>query len=305
MLDLRHNPGGPLNQAIAVSSQFLKLGQMVVYTRGRIPNADDEYRVEKRGQHTEMPLVVLVNRESASASEIVAGAIQDHDRGLVVGETTFGKALVQSVYPISNSAGLALTTGRYYTPSGRMIQRPWDGSFDEYLTYTFRDQEGLPTHAPSELRYTDGKRKVYSGGGIEPDHFVPGPVDGFNPSRFSRMVRLRGSFVGFAERFSREGDDRPGSRSSARAYRVAPNWVVTDAMLQEFRKYLVENRVTVDEAAFTADVAFYKAMIHYEVDVDLFGVEAARRNLSIVDPQVQAALGRFGESRQLLALNGR
>ena len=79
---------------------------------------------------------MLVNRQSASASEIVTGAMQDHDRGLVVGETTFGKALVQSVYPISNSAGLALTTGRYYTPSGRLIQRPWDGSFDEYLTYT-------------------------------------------------------------------------------------------------------------------------------------------------------------------------
>jgi carboxyl-terminal processing protease len=303
MLDLRDNPGGPLDQAILVASQFLKFGQMVVYTKGRIANADDEHRVRIRGGYTDLPLVVLVDRQSASASEIVAGAIQDHDRGLVVGETTFGKALVQSVYPISNNAGLALTTGRYYTPSGRMIQRPWDGSFDEYLTYAYRDQNGSPAHDPSELRYTDGKRKVYGGGGIEPDHFVPGPVEGFNPTRFSRSVSARNSFVLFAERFTKAGDDRPGSRSSARAYRVSPGWTVTDEMINDFRAYLVDRRVPIDEAAFQADIAFFKAMIHFEVDVDLFGVEEARRNLSSVDPQVQAALGRFTETRQLLALN--
>jgi carboxyl-terminal processing protease len=276
---------------------------MVVYTKGRIPNADDEHRVEIRGAYTDLPLVVLVDRQSASASEIVAGAIQDHDRGLVIGETTFGKALVQSVYPISNNAGLALTTGRYYTPSGRMIQRPWDGSFDEYLTYVYRDQEAPAAHDPSQLRYTDAKRKVYGGGGIEPDFFVPGPVEGFNPSPFSRSIWARNSFIGFAERFTKEGDERPGSRSSARAYRVSPGWKVTDEMINDFRAYLVDRRVKIDEAAFQADITFFKAMIHFEVDIDLFGVEEARRNLSTVDPQVQAALKHFGDTRELLALN--
>jgi carboxyl-terminal processing protease len=141
--------------------------------------------------------------------------MQDHDRGLVVGETKFGKALVQSVYPISNSAGLALTTGRYFTPSGRLIQRPWDGSFDEYMTYSLRDQEQPRAHAPSDLRYTDGKRKVYGGGGVEPDRFVPGHVEGFSPTRFARQLNARGSFVDFAERFTKEGDERPGSRSTS------------------------------------------------------------------------------------------
>jgi carboxyl-terminal processing protease len=104
-------------------------------------------------------MVVLVNRNSASASEIVSGALQDHDRALVVGETTFGKALVQSVYRISEGAGLALTTARYYTPSGRLIQRPWDGTFDEYLTYTFRDQDTAKEHkaAQGDTRITGGK----------------------------------------------------------------------------------------------------------------------------------------------------
>jgi carboxyl-terminal processing protease len=305
LLDLRDNPGGPLDQAIAVSSKFLRSGQMVVYTRGRIPNADDDHRVRVTGSFTDVPLIVLVDRQSASASEIVAGSIQDHDRGLVVGETTFGKALVQSVYPIANGAGLALTTGRYYTPSGRLIQRPWDGSFDEYLTYTSRDQQGVPTHSAADLKYTDAKRKVYSGGGIEPDHFVPGPVEGFNPSRFARLVYARGSFVGFAERFTKEGDARPGSRSSARAHRVSPGWTVTDEIVKEFRDYLAERRVNVDDAAFQADLPFIKAMIRYDVDLDLFGVEEARRNLSSVDPQVRTALGLFGETRDLLALNAR
>jgi carboxyl-terminal processing protease len=305
LLDLRDNPGGPLDQAINVAEQFLKLGQMVVYTRGRIPNSDDDHRVDSPGPYTDLPLVILVDRQSASASEIVAGAIQDHDRGLVVGETTFGKALVQSVYPISNSAGLALTTGRYYTPSGRLIQRPWDGSFDEYLTYTSRDQQASPAHDPSDLRFTDNKRRVYGGGGIEPDHFVPGPVEGFNPARFARQVYARGSFIGFAERFTKEGDARPGSRSSAQAHRVSPGWTVTDEMVKEFREYLVERRLKVDEAAFNTDLPFIKAMIRYDVDLDLFGHEEARRNLSTVDPQVRAALGRFSESRELLALNVR
>ena len=136
LLDLRDNPGGPLDQAIRVSNRFLPRGDMIVYTRGRIRNSDQDYRASKTPTLPELPIIVLVNRNSASASEIVSGALQDHDRALVVGETTFGKALVQSVYRISEGAGLALTTARYYTPSGRLIQRPWDGTFDEYLTYT-------------------------------------------------------------------------------------------------------------------------------------------------------------------------
>ena len=107
VLDLRGNPGGPLDQAIKVSNQFLPSGDMIVYTRGRVDNSDQDYHAREDSEFTELPLIVLVNRSSASASEIVVGAIQDHDRGLVVGETTFGKALVQSIYRVSHGAGLA------------------------------------------------------------------------------------------------------------------------------------------------------------------------------------------------------
>jgi carboxyl-terminal processing protease len=298
ILDLRDNPGGPLDQAIAVSNQFLKKGQLIVYTKGRV-TTEDEYVALEQGSYTTQPLIVLVNRNSASASEIVSGAMQDHDRGIVVGESTFGKALVQSVYSIHNDAGLALTTGKYYTPSGRMIQRPWDGSFDEYLTYGLRDQNASRAHAPEDLKYTDSGRKVYSGGGIEPDHFVPGPVEGFNPTRFSRLLQSRGAFIGFAEKFSRVGDTRTAARSAAR-HKVAPGWVVSDAIIEEFKQYVASQRVRIDEAAFKTDLAFIKAMIHFEVDMDLFSFEEARRNLVKVDPQAQAALTHFDEARQLL-----
>ena len=138
-------------------------------------------------------MVVIANRNSASASEIVTGALQDHDRAYIVGETTFGKALVQSVYRISGGAGLALTTAHYYTPSGRLIQRPWDESFDEYLSYTSRDQDATKPHNPSDLKRTDAGRPVYSGGGIEPDKYVAeGPRgQGFNPTAFGRLLYSR------------------------------------------------------------------------------------------------------------------
>ncbi len=304
MLDLRDNPGGPLDQAIAVSNQFLPRGDMIVYTRGRTPNSDQDFHAEENGAYQNVPLVVLVNRQSASASEIVSGAMQDHDRGLVVGETTFGKALVQSLYRISNQAGLALTTGRYYTPSGRLIQRPWDGTFDEYLTYALRSQEGNREHDASELKYTDAGRKVYGGGGIEPDRFFAGPVEGFDPTRFGRMLMGRGLFVGFAEKFKATGDTRPGSRGEQRQ-NIARGFTVTDEMLADFKKFVVSERVRMDEEAFKADEAFIRAMIRYEIDVDLFGVEEARRNLISVDPQAGYAQTLFAEAQKLAQMTGR
>ncbi len=298
VLDLRENPGGPLVQAINVASHFLHKGQMVVYTRGRIPHSDEDYPVQNEGDFPAVPLVVLVNRDSASASEIVTGAMQDHDRAIIAGETTFGKALVQSVYEIANQAAVALTTAHYYTPSGRVIQRPWDASFDEYMTYRERDQNAPRPHPASELKYTDAGRKVYGGGGIEPDHFIPGSVEGFNPTRFSRS--LRGAFVSFSRRFTAQGDSRPASQRTGASHTVAPSWAVSDDILAEFRQMLVDQGVKIDEDAYRADQTFIKAEIKYEVDTELFGAEEARRNLAKVDPQLQDAVGLFDEAKKLL-----
>jgi carboxyl-terminal processing protease len=298
LLDLRDNPGGPLDQAIRVANRFLPRGDLIVYTRGRVPNADHDFHATEESQYTELPLVVLVNRNSASAAEIVAGAVQDHDRGIIVGETTFGKALVQSIYRISQGAGLALTTGRYYTPSGRLIQRPWDGTFDEYLTYSQREQEPAREHAPSDLRFTDSGRKVFGGGGIEPDHHIAGPIEGFNPSRFGRLLYARQAFAAFAERFSAEGDTRIDALGEGRRT-VRRGFVVDGPMVQEFRQYLESERVRIDDEAFAGDRDFIRAMIRLEIDLALFSVEEARRNLIVQDPQAQHALGYFEEAERL------
>jgi carboxyl-terminal processing protease len=298
VFDLRDNPGGPLDQAIHIANRFLPRGDMIVYTRGRTNNSDQDYRATEETDYTHLPILVLVNRNSASASEIVSGALQDHDRALVVGETTFGKALVQSVYRISGGAGLALTTGRYYTPSGRMIQRPWDGSFDEYLTYTLRDQSAEREHSASQLKFTDSRRKVYGGGGIEPDKFFVGPVEGFNPTRFGRTLVARGAFQNFTDQFTAEGDTRLSAANKSKKA-IAKGFQVTDAMLADFKSSLKSQRIIIDEEAFKKDEGFIRAMIHYEIDVALFGVSEARRNLITKDPQSQFALSQFPDAVKL------
>jgi carboxyl-terminal processing protease len=303
VFDLRDNPGGPLDQAIKISNRFLPRGDLIVYTRGRVPNSDQDYRAREEGQYTNLPVVVLVNRSSASASEIVSGALQDHDRALIVGETTFGKALVQSVYRISGNAGLALTTGRYYTPSGRMIQRPWDGSFDEYLTYSLREQKQRE-HSPTELKKTDSGRDVYSGGGIEPDKFMVGPVEGFNPTRFGRTLFARFAFPNFADRFTAEGDTRLSVANKNRKS-VARGFELTDAMVAEFKDSLKSQNIVLDEASFAKDESFIRAMIRYDIDLALFGVAEARKNLIAKDPQAQFALSQFPDAVRLSETSSR
>ena len=301
LFDIRSNPGGPLDQAIKVSNEFLPKGKMIVYTRGRVPNSDQDYRATEDSEFTDMPIVALVNRNSASAAEIVSGALRDHDRAYLVGETTFGKALVQSVYRISGGAGLALTTAHYYTPSGRIIQRPWDASFDEYLSYTLRDQDANKAHNPSDLKRTDAGRPVYAGGGIEPDKRVSGPLEGFNPGRFGRMLVARGEFANYAQKYAAEGDTRVTQASTNRKL-VKRNFVVDEAMVTDFREQMKSDKLKLDEAAFAKDAEFIKAMMRFEIDNAVFGIADARRHLITVDPQAQTALTMFAEAQKLTEL---
>ncbi|MGE0039896.1 MAG: S41 family peptidase [Vicinamibacterales bacterium] len=301
VLDLRGNPGGQLDQAIRIANRFLPRGSMIVYTRGRVPNSDQDYRATDTGDYTDLPMIVLVNRNSASASEIVSGALQDHDRALIVGETTFGKALVQSIYRISQGAGLALTTARYYTPSGRLIQRPWDGTFDEYLTYTLRDQTERP-HTDAQLKFTASGRKVYSGGGIEPDERFDGPVEGFDPTRFGRSLYARQLFASFAEQFAAVGDTRPGAQAG-HDRKVRPDFTVDDAMLGDFKAFVRDRGMKIDEEAWQKDTPFIRAMVRFEIDVALFSGAVAREHLVETDPQTGFALTHFDEAVRLSRLS--
>jgi carboxyl-terminal processing protease len=171
VFDLRSNPGGLLQEAIEVCETFLQKGQMIVETRGRTRGSNRPYASQRINNDNLFPLVVLINAQSASASEIVAGAVQDHDRGLIVGQTSFGKGLVQSVYPLSKNAGIALTTQKWYTPSGRLIQRDYSqiSQFDYY-----NHREATPAKR-DDIKRSDIGRVVYGGGGITPDYIVEEP----------------------------------------------------------------------------------------------------------------------------------
>ncbi len=302
VFDLRDNPGGLLDQAIRISNRFLPKGDLIVYQRGRVPNSDQDYHATEASEYTKLPLVGMVNRNSASASEIVSGALQDHDRAVIVGETTFGKALVQSVYRVAGEAGVAVTTGRYYTPSGRLIQRPWDGSFDDYLMYSLKEQTEGKERSAADLKYTDGGRKVYGGGGIQPDKFLAGPVEGFAPTQFGRQLYARQAFAQFADQFRAQGDTRLADANKNKK-EIAKGFAITDAMMTDFRKMLETQKVKIDDAAFAKDQAFIRAMMHYDIDLALFGISEARRNLVMQDPQAQFALNQFGEAARLTALS--
>src|ERR1700676_3625691 len=167
ILDLRQNPGGLLNEGVGVADKFLRKGQLIVSHHGR-SSPEKRYTATHGNGGKEYPLVLLVNRGTASAAEIVAGSIQDHDRGLIVGEGTFGKGLVHTVYPLAENPGLALTTAKYYTPSGRLIQRDYS-NLSLYNYYYARDEESKNPTANREVKLTDSGRTVYGGGGIMPD----------------------------------------------------------------------------------------------------------------------------------------
>src|SRR5262249_8988353 len=153
ILDLRGNPGGLLAEGVGVAEMFLQRGQVIVSHHGRA-SREKQYTASRNNRGNNVPLVVLINRMTASAAEIVSGAIQDHDRGLIIGEPSFGKGLVQTVFPLSDNTGLALTTAKYYTPSGRLIQRNYNGvSTLDYLT---QKEAGKP--AQTEMRTTDAGR---------------------------------------------------------------------------------------------------------------------------------------------------
>ena len=219
LLDLRDNPGGPLDQAIRVSNRFLPRGDMIVYTRGRTRHSDEDYHASEPATVPSPPIIVLVNRNSASASEIVGRAAGSRSRpGRRRDHVRQGPGAVP--LPHRRRSGLALTTARYYTPSGRMIQRPWDGTFDE--TYSYREQGDQPReHKGNELKHTDAGRQVYGGGGIEPDRHMTGPIEGFNPAvSGARCTAARSSPTSHSASRSRA---TPGSSAA----RTGASWRAT------------------------------------------------------------------------------
>jgi carboxyl-terminal processing protease len=305
LLDIRDNPGGLLDQAFAVSNLFLKKGQLVVFTRGRAKRDESNYVTEAESPFVGVPLVVLTSRHSASAAEIVAGAIQDHDRGLIVGETTFGKGLVQTIMPLRNVRGyaLALTTARYYTPSGRSIQRDYGSTaLEEY--YSPRDRKPCD-QGTGEAKLTDAGRKVFGGDGITPDYCVEPEA----PSKFVSGLITRQAILNFSRGYeAAEGSGGAqiagtGSRSQAQSAKVkliGRDFKVDERVLADFRAFLSTQKLRYTDEDLAANKEALSRLILEEVLRQVYGEGEARRRTLAFDPQVKKALELAPRAERLL-----
>jgi carboxyl-terminal processing protease len=281
ILDLRQNPGGLLSEGVGVADKFLRKGQVIVSHRGR-NSPEKVYHATHGNNGKEYPLVVLVNRGTASAAEIVAGAIQDHDRGLIVGETTFGKGLVQTVYPLSENTGLALTTAKYYTPSGRLIQRDYNG-VSLYVYYYARDEHPDGETGPHEVKLTDSGRTVYGGGGISPDV----KLQSLKSNKFQDALLQKYSFFNFSKHYI------------ATHRSITHDFAVDEQVLQEFRRFLDEQKIPFAEGDLVENLDWVKSSIKTELFVNQFGQEEGLRVQAESDPNVTKALDLLPQAAQL------
>ncbi len=281
ILDLRENPGGLLQEGVAVAGHWLDRGQVVVSHRGRA-YAEKPYVARGSEYGENYPIVVLVNRYSASAAEIVAGALQDHDRAWILGDTTFGKGLVQTVYQLSDNTGLALTTQHYYTPSGRLIQR--DYSHISFLDYYYGKR--TESKDPTDVKQTDLGRTVYGGGGITPDEKFENPqLDALELT----AVRKDEFFNFTAFYFANHPTKLP------------QGWAPDEAVLNDLHDYLLKSGIKFSEADWTRDHSWMRDQLRAQMYVTAFSFEDSQRVGVQQDPEVQKAIEAMPKASQLLA----
>ena len=299
ILDLRANPGGVLDQGVAVSELFLDPGQEVVATRGRAPNTSHVYRDTKPQLWPNLPVVILVNGGTASAAEIITGALQDHDRAVVVGTATFGKGLVQSLWPLTQETALKLTTARWYTPSGRTIQRKSKSEEDQEAQIAAAEQGKDTIKIDSSLVFhTDRGRVVLGGGGIRPDLFVA-------PDTFTTAERGFAKAVGNKIQDFRDVETSYALEVKASGRIKSPSFTVAPEMTDEVIRRLRARGVAVPDSVLAGARMLITDDLRFEIARYVFGRPAETRRRIEEDRQVQAALAlarRAKSPQDLLAL---
>jgi carboxyl-terminal processing protease len=315
ILDLRDDGGGYLEEAVRLADLFLDGGpkdnpRKIVYTKARRPELEDVYYAHTGDPYEKLPLIVMINHATASASEIVSGAIQDWDRGLIVGETSFGKGLVQRQMKLSDGSAFRITIARYYTPSGRLIQRPYEGmdrTAYQMEPFERKEKEGENvehTHDASEdslgpVFKTASGRPVRGSGGIIPDYIVTG---GSATKLFSEIFR-RNLFFDYAKEFS-EGPGLPlREKYNNNLAGFKKDFEISDTMLDEFMKFVATKGVAVDKKEEEKDIVFIKARLKGEIANVFFGFEGLVSVMLDVDPQIQKALTLFPEAEKIAKLN--
>ena len=279
ILDLRGNPGGLVTEAVAVAGRYLRDGQIVVSDHGRA-QAEQVFRAKPQANGQKYPMVVLVDSHSASAAEIVAGALQDHDRAWLIGDTTFGKGLVQGQYPLSEDAALLLTIAHYYTPSGRLIQR--DYQHRSFFDYYYAGRNDGPNLA--DVKATDSGRKVYGGGGITPDE----KYDAQRSTAFQRRLANTAAFFHFGSFYF-----------SGHKPELTENWMPDDSVIERFKSFLHREDIPFTDAEFAADRPWLTKQVRFELYNRAFGKQAAEQAAVQSDPEVAQAIDSLPKAEAL------
>lgn len=302
ILDLRGNPGGYLHEAVKLAGKFLSGHRLVVFTKGRSGSIEEEYYADQFGtaMARNYPLIILIDRGSASASEIVAGAVQDYDRGLIVGTNSFGKGLVQKEFNLRDGSAVRITTAKYYTPSGRCIQRDYKGKRIEEYYSEVRDSVSASADSANANRpvfYTKGGREVFGDGGIQPDVEIPYTSGPKSAKLVSKIIQKR-AFFEFANHYAHE---HPELNTSLNAF--YEHFIVTDDILSAFVKFCREKGIDAPQEEFFKDKRYIGVRIKAEIARIFWENDGFYYVIVKSDNQFREAIKLFGEASRLAALH--
>ena len=297
IIDLRNNSGGYMDEVVKIVDFILPGGEKILSTKGRLKNANEEMYSKKKAAFFNKPLIVMINRGSASASEILAGAVQDLDRGIVVGETSFGKGLVQRQYPLRDGSAVRVTVARYYTPSGRLIQRPYEkGDANDYYAELYDENYGKDTtHLDDRPKFqTKLGRTVYGGGGITPDYLLADPA---TISRDLAKVRRHDIrlFFKIASDYAAEHPELGNDWQD-----FVSNYKVDDVFIEEvYQKIFTQEGLELDEAAIRGDDETIRYYIKSELAAKLWGRNEQYQIRTSMDNQIQEARSYFDKAKEI------
>jgi carboxyl-terminal processing protease len=308
ILDLRGNPGGYLNQAVKIADLFISGNKKIVYTKGRRSEFDEEYDASKSSPYEKIPLIVLVNKGSASASEIVSGSIQDWDRGLIVGETTFGKGLVQRQFSLPDNSAIRLTISRYYTPSGRLIQRNYKGLKNKSEYYS---EAGDTTEAPGDninhtaekdtgqaIYHTSGGRVVYGGGGITPDYIIKSS----DITNYTTNLLKNNIFYKFILEYLRQNEQKIKNKYDNDLRDFVKNFQFSGNTINDFVEFSKSSGIKFNEKEYNTDKKYIATRLKAQVARNFWKNEGWYMVMLSVDEQAEKALGLFTEAKDLAKL---
>lgn len=290
ILDLRGNGGGTFFQSIEISDEFLPKGAPVVSIKGRNKYYNRGFSAVSSDQYENLPLIILIDRGSASAPEILSGAIKDNDRGLIVGEDSWGKGLVQTVFPLASNLGVALTTAKYFTPSGRSIQRDYS-SLEDYILKREVSEE------IREIRYTSKGRKVLGQGGISPDYTVK-----FSIQPLTSRLFFQGAFFRYGRKFAEQktsfskGFELPSEKQAL----LEPHTIVDEQVIRDFMVYLEKNKIEFEKEEFEKAKEEIRRELTREIFSSLWGMEEGVKVYRRTDPVVIKAIEVLPEAKKLL-----